>query len=104
MPANSVQDQCATKELSTLLIALYVLIDDHVVSARVGRGRQPLLSGSELITLAVTQALQGLSLRTPLDPISSQQPTVACPVPLPVRPVGLPQAAFCDVVEAQIAA
>ncbi len=48
-----------TKELNTLLTALYVLIDDHVVTARVGRGRQPLLSDSELITLAVAQVLQG---------------------------------------------
>ena len=48
-----------TKELNTLLTALYVLIDDHVVAARVGRGRSPLLSDSELITLAVAQVLQG---------------------------------------------
>jgi hypothetical protein len=48
-----------SKELNTLLTALYVLIDDHVVTARVGRGRQPLLSDSELITLAVAQVLQG---------------------------------------------
>ena len=36
-----------------------MLIDDHVVAARVGRGRSPLLSDSELITLAVAQVLQG---------------------------------------------
>ena len=48
-----------TKELNTLLTALYVLIDDHVVTTRVGRGRAPLLSDSELITLAVAQMLQG---------------------------------------------
>jgi hypothetical protein len=48
-----------TKELNTLLTALYVLIDDHVVSARVGRGRAPPPSDSELITLAVAQILQG---------------------------------------------
>jgi len=56
---EGVQDQCVTKELNTLLIALYVLIDDHVVPARTGRGRQPLLSDSELITLAVAQGLLG---------------------------------------------
>ncbi|MCE7002275.1 IS982 family transposase [Kibdelosporangium philippinense] len=46
-----------TKELNTLLTALYVLIDDHVVPPRAGRGRRPLLSDSELITLAVAQVL-----------------------------------------------
>jgi hypothetical protein len=59
MWAEGVQDQCVTKELNTLLTALYVLIDDHVVTARSGRGRAPLLSDSELITLAVAQMLQG---------------------------------------------
>ncbi len=59
MWAEGVQDQCVTRELNTLLTALYVLIDDHVVEARVGRGRRPLLSDSELITLAVAQMLQG---------------------------------------------
>ncbi len=48
-----------TKELNTLLTALYVLIDDHVVPPRTGRGKRPLLSDSELITLAVAQVLQG---------------------------------------------
>jgi hypothetical protein len=47
-----------TKELNTLLTALYVLIDDHVVPARAGRGRRPELTDSELITLAVAQVLQ----------------------------------------------
>ncbi|MEQ4207922.1 IS982 family transposase [Actinopolymorpha sp. B9G3] len=48
-----------SKELNTLLTALYVLIDLHVVPPRVGRGRQPELSDAELITLAVAQALLG---------------------------------------------
>lgn len=56
---EGVQDQCVSKELDTLLTALYVLIDDHVVPPRVGRGRQPLLSDSELITLAVAQVMLG---------------------------------------------
>ncbi|GLZ42659.1 hypothetical protein Acsp05_62830 [Actinokineospora sp. NBRC 105648] len=47
-----------TKELNTLLTALYVLIDDHVVPPRTGRGRRPELTDSELITLAVAQMLQ----------------------------------------------
>jgi hypothetical protein len=46
-----------TKELNTLLTALYVLIDDHVVSARTGRGRHPVFTDSELLTLAVAQVL-----------------------------------------------
>ncbi|MGH3501851.1 MAG: IS982 family transposase [Nocardioidaceae bacterium] len=48
-----------SKELDTLLTALYVLIDDHVVVARAGRGRRPELSDAELVTLAVAQALLG---------------------------------------------
>ncbi|MEV7038244.1 IS982 family transposase [Amycolatopsis sp. NPDC051061] len=47
-----------TKELDTLLTALYVLIDDHVVPPRTGRGRRPELTDSELITMAVAQVLQ----------------------------------------------
>ena len=50
-----------TKELNTLLTALYVLIDDHVVPSRTGRGRRPELSDSELLTLAVAQVLLGFS-------------------------------------------
>jgi hypothetical protein len=48
-----------TKELDALLTELYVLIDDHVVTPRSGRGRAPLLSDSELLTLAVAQVLLG---------------------------------------------
>jgi hypothetical protein len=48
-----------SKELNTLLTALYVFIDDHVVPPRAGRGRRPLLSDSELVTLAVAQVLLG---------------------------------------------
>ncbi|GEL21042.1 IS982 family transposase [Pseudonocardia asaccharolytica] len=48
-----------TKELNALLVELYVVIDDYVVPPRRGRGRRPLLSDSELITLAVAQILQG---------------------------------------------
>jgi hypothetical protein len=48
-----------SKELDTLLTALYVFLDDHVIPARTGRGRRPELSDSELITLAVAQVLLG---------------------------------------------
>lgn len=46
-------------DLEALLTALYVHVDDHVVPARHGRGRRPLLSDSELVTLAVAQVLLG---------------------------------------------
>ncbi len=45
------------KDLNTLLTALYVLIDDHVVPPRTGRRRRPLFTDSELLTLAVAQVL-----------------------------------------------
>jgi hypothetical protein len=48
-----------TNNLDTLLTALYVFIDDHVVAERSGRGRQPELSDAELVTLAVAQVLLG---------------------------------------------
>lgn len=46
-----------TTELETLLTELYVLLDDHVCPDRRGRGRRPVLSDAELITLAVAQIL-----------------------------------------------
>lgn len=48
-----------SRELNTLLTALYVFIDDHVVTPRSGRGRRPGLSDAELVTLAVAQVLLG---------------------------------------------
>ncbi|WP_209706328.1 IS982 family transposase [Crossiella equi] len=48
-----------SNDLNTLLTALYVLIDDRVVPPRTGRGRRPRLTDSELICLAVAQALLG---------------------------------------------
>jgi hypothetical protein len=48
-----------SKDLNTLLTALYVLVDDLVVPARVGRGRRPDLTDSELICLAVAQIMLG---------------------------------------------
>jgi hypothetical protein len=53
------EDQCVTKDLNTLLTSLYVLVDDHVVVPRSGRGRRPELTDSELICLAVAQVLLG---------------------------------------------
>ncbi|UJW32698.1 IS982 family transposase [Saccharothrix sp. AJ9571] len=46
-----------TNDLNTLLTALYVLVDDHVVPPRTGRGRRPVITDSELITLVVAQVL-----------------------------------------------
>jgi hypothetical protein len=49
-----------TAELDTLLIALYVLVDDHViVSCERRSGRPKKLSDAELICLAVAQVLLG---------------------------------------------
>ncbi|MFL6123100.1 MAG: IS982 family transposase, partial [Actinophytocola sp.] len=48
-----------TKDLNTLLTALYVLVDDHVVPPRAGRGHRPDLTDSELICLAVAQMMLG---------------------------------------------
>jgi hypothetical protein len=48
-----------TNELNTLLTALYVLVDDHVVPPRTGRRYRPDLTDSELICLAVAQMMLG---------------------------------------------
>jgi hypothetical protein len=48
-----------TKDLNTLLTALYVLVDDLVVPARAGRGHRPDLTDSELICLAVALIMLG---------------------------------------------
>ena len=49
-----------TNDLDTLLIALYVEIDDHVaLPARSGRGLPKRLSDAELVCLAVAQVLLG---------------------------------------------
>ena len=47
-----------TQDLNTLLTALYVKIDDEIGGTRC-MGRPPLLSDSELVCLAVAQALLG---------------------------------------------
>jgi hypothetical protein len=47
-----------TQDLNTLLTALYVKIDDKIGGSR-SMGRPPLLSDSELVCLAVAQALLG---------------------------------------------
>jgi hypothetical protein len=47
-----------TTDLNTLLTALYVKIDDEICGTRRLR-RPPLLSDSELVCLAVAQALLG---------------------------------------------
>jgi hypothetical protein len=49
-----------TPDLDTLLTALYVEIDDHVIpSGRRGRGQPKKLSDAELVCLAVAQVLLG---------------------------------------------
>jgi hypothetical protein len=49
-----------TTDLNTLLTALYVTIDDHLAGRR-RMGRPPRLTDSELVTLAVAQALLGFT-------------------------------------------
>lgn len=49
-----------TRDLDTLLTALYVEIDDRVAPARRGRGRRPRLTDAELVCLAVAQVLLGV--------------------------------------------
>ncbi|MFC5188116.1 IS982 family transposase [Actinomadura harenae] len=49
-----------TEELNTLLTALYVKIDDEIGTKR-WLGRPPLLTDSELVTLAVAQAMLGFT-------------------------------------------
>ena len=56
--AEGVHDPCVTTDLNTLLTALYVKIDDEIGQVRCS-GRPPLLSDSELVCLAVAQALLG---------------------------------------------
>jgi hypothetical protein len=49
-----------TNDLDTLLTALYVEIDDHVIPpARRGRGQPKQLADAELVCLAVAQVLLG---------------------------------------------
>ncbi|MGH3928532.1 MAG: IS982 family transposase, partial [Pseudonocardiaceae bacterium] len=49
-----------TTDLDTLLITLYVLIDDHVIAAgRRRAGRPKKLTDAELVCLAVAQVLLG---------------------------------------------
>jgi hypothetical protein len=45
----------------TLLTALYVEIDDHVIAGRRGPGRPRRLSDAELACLAVAQVLPGFA-------------------------------------------
>ncbi len=51
------------ENVDTLLTALYVKIDDGLETHR-GMGRPPRLSDSELVTLAVAQALLGFHSET----------------------------------------
>jgi Transposase DDE domain len=59
--AEGVQDRFVTNNLNTLLTALYVFLDDHVIgpaaARRIGRPRR--LSDAELLCLAIAQVLLG---------------------------------------------
>jgi hypothetical protein len=56
--SEGAQDQFVQTDLNTLVTALYVKIDDEIGGTR-WRGRPPLLTDSELVCLAVAQALLG---------------------------------------------
>ncbi len=47
-----------SNDLDTLLTALYVFLDDHVIGPR-PIGRPPLLEDAELLCLAIAQVLVG---------------------------------------------
>ena len=86
--------KCVTKELDTLLTALYVLIDDHVVagSCRVVAVR-PVLSDSELITYGGSPGAAGLSTANGAGSVmSAAVPSGVAMFPYLAGPVGLPQA------------
>jgi hypothetical protein len=78
-------------DLDTLVIALYVRIDDALTAApelcrwRPKVGIAPRLSDAELLTLAVMQALLGFTFRSPLPCAMPAAPLA--PVPVPARPV-----------------
>ena len=82
-----------TKELNTLLTALYVVIDDHVAPPRAGRGRRPELSDSELITLAVAQVLLGFDCERRWIRHLHASPLWRAMFPYLPKQSGLPQAA-----------
>jgi hypothetical protein len=90
---EGVQDQCVSKDLNTLLTALYVLIDDHVVPPRTGRGRRPKLTDSESLCLAVAQVLLGYHRERRWIRHIHKRPAVASHVPLPAETIRLSQTA-----------
>lgn len=92
MWVEGVQDRCVIKELNPLLTALHVLIDDHVVRPRTGRGNRPLFERQRADHAGRSPGVVGLSRRTPLDPARAQRSPVAGHVPVPAAAVGLPQA------------
>ena len=60
---EGVQDHFVTNDLGTLLTAVYVFLDDHVIrrSRRRRIGRPPLLGDAEPLCLAVAQVLLGFA-------------------------------------------
>jgi hypothetical protein len=78
-----------TTDLNTLLTALYVKIDDEIGGTRC-LGRPPLLSDSELVCLAVAQALLGYHSEARWLRYANKHLTGMFPVPAPAA--RLPQA------------
>lgn len=61
---EGIQDQFVQTDLNTLITALYVKIDDELGGRRCW-GRPPKLTDSELVCLAVAQALLGFRSEAP---------------------------------------
>jgi hypothetical protein len=84
-------------DLDTLATALYVTIDDLLQQApylapwRPAVGIPPKLSDAELVTLAVMQALPGLSLR----PAGCAMPTGTCAICFPTCPASRVTTSAC---------
>jgi hypothetical protein len=62
-----------TNDIETLITALYVKIDDELGGPR-WLGRLPVLTASELVRVAVAQALLGIHLRSALAAVRPQAP------------------------------
>ena len=88
--------------LDTLIVALYVQVDDlfHLLGVRRGPGRPPRLSDSELACLAVAQVLRPLS-----EKAGTEYPDVPAPTKIDelivakLRKLGIVPAEICSDAE-----
>jgi hypothetical protein len=92
---RAAQDHVVTQDLNTLLTALYVKIDDEIGGTR-WMGRPPLLTDSELVCLAVAQALSaGTGSGTPLAQCDGEAFQVCANAVSPTGLLGIATAATC---------